>query len=448
VEALYVATPMLAAVGLVAFLVAKVWRRGGPVPLGELGVCYASAIFLYIIVPLGGYLLDGMHYTDVNDFRLHRHQPTPMEVAEIGWLYVIYFAAFVISYLRFRRGAEPRGWASEDARPAPISGRRVIVAVLVFLVLKAYLYFVQSYYNLSYTTYEEKLVIYRHLPLVLNQFTSLVSILATYTGIILIGVLFTNYRRYRLYILALVLFLVIPTVMVGHDRGPAVVVVLATFFYYHLMVRPVRLPVALAAMASVLIGFLFMGYIRSNFEGSGRSLQDRMTVASTLTHSNEFEACFATSYEVHRYAEEGKLPHPPWQVYASDFIALFPKQVLPFEKTDATKWYLDSFYPGLSDKNMSWGFGVIAESSIGLGIPELMFKGALIGFLFAQLHRLFCRRGNVFWIWALYIFVDVTCFRTLRASTFELLRSSLFYLAPALVLIQWFVVRRARMSSE
>jgi hypothetical protein len=194
-------------------------------------------------------------------------------------------------------------------------------------------------------------------------------------------------------------------------------------------VKPLKLKFLLPAGLLLLTAFLALGIIRDYKEAIDNSDVNR------LTTSNEFQAVYATAYDLEQRKMEGSLT-VPWQVYFNDFIALVPSQFLPFEKTDNGTWYLDVI--GMKGEGVGFSFGAVSESVVGFGWIELILRGALIGLTFALLHRWYSRRASRFWPLVIYTWLSVFSYLTFRGTSFYLLVLLVYRMVPAIILVELF----------
>jgi hypothetical protein len=80
-------------------------------------------------------------------------------------------------------------------------------------------------------------------------------------------------------------------------------------------------------------------------------------------------------------------------------------------------------------------FGVVAQAVIGWGFPELILRGAVLGLVFAAIHRWYVRRSTSLWVTASYLFLCVWSYYTVRATTFHIAYFVVYRLVPAIALM-------------
>ena len=114
-----------------------------------------------------------------------------------------------------------------------------------------------------------------------------------------------------------------------------------------------------------------------------------------------------------------------------DRYLVIPSQLLPFSKTDPAEWYLEVI--GAQGTGVGFMFGVMAQAVLGFDWIELAARGALLGLLFALLHRWYVRRARRFWPTLLYLFVGIWSYYTIRATTFYLLHFVVYQFVSIMV---------------
>ena len=409
-QALQVLLPAFAVVLLAALFYLSL-RGGASIAVIEIGTVYSAVVVLYAVVPLVAFVAIGMQYEITNDIRMYALQPTPDEIARIGWLYVLHLAGFVVAYRLVRGRARLR---FEWFRAAG----RVRIAALVALLLFLLIYFrlLALVFNLSAATYQETYLALARLPLFVAQVTNHFDGMRFVVLVALLVALFADFRKYRVWIaLALVAEAAVTFIRLG-SRTEFVLLFFGAAFLYHWLVRPIR-ERWLVAGAFVLIGlFQLAGVLRSGIladtgEGFVRS----------LAYTNEFEALFGNAFDVLRLKEDGLIRHLPVSFLLTDVFALVPQQLLPIEKLNPAGWYLSAFHPEAAAEGVGYAFGTIPESIVFGGSTEIVVRGALLGVLLAAVHRWCARQRRAFWPLVIYLWATLLVYQAFRNSTFCLL---------------------------
>src|SRR5262249_13224590 len=154
-----------------------------------------------------------------------------------------------------------------------------------------------------------------------------------------------------------------------------------------------------AGSTSLLFLFLVLGVLRS-YGGE-------LGATKVFRYSSEFESLFGNAFDIWRLKKTGIIGSLPATFYLSDFLALIPQQLLTIQKISPSVWYLNTFYPDLAASGVGLAFGSVSESLVGLGWPDLIVRGAVLGLLFGRIHALFTRRPGSFWVLAGYIWTCV-----------------------------------------
>ncbi len=428
-----VAMPALTVLAIGLLFILTLAELDSEVPIGEIGAFFVAAVTLYAVFPLVGYLLRDMSFTRQNDPRLYYYQPGPQEMGLQGWRYVAYLLPCAAAYL-MARGRTP---LRADPLEAPEPG--VFKAALVTTAALQILLFVYSlFYGVDAASYAEKAqataAMASQVPLGLLQVASHMGLAMITLKMLIMVILFEDYRKYRAAIWIWLLAEAVLSVLQLGARSPLIFVILSAVFLYHRQVRQIRFWPAAAMIAAALFGYQLFGLVRSFGTSS-------IAGFNLLTGPGEFESHFATGFDIVRRRNVGSLPPVPLQLYFGDFLALIPSQILPFQKWTGAVWYLDI----LNVRSTGYGltFGAIAESAIGFGWFDLVLRGAVLGSVFGWMCRWYARRGASFWVTALYLYLAVNCYNSFRSSSFYWIATLWLQVLPAYWFVRLFRHRRA-----
>jgi hypothetical protein len=195
---------------------------------------------------------------------------------------------------------------------------------------------------------------------------------------------------------------------------------------YHRLVKPVTFRTFFVLGALLLTAFLVAGSLRML-----QDLQASERPKNVLTTANEFQALFATAFDLYQMKENGSLPPVPWQIYAADFYLEIPSQILPFQKIDPSNWYIEII--GQSGGLTGFMFGVMSQAVLGLGWAELALRGFILALLLALLHRWYVRHATQLWPTLFYLFVAIWIYYTMRATTFWFVYYIVYRFLPVLL---------------
>lgn len=404
--------PMVVALLIALAFTGELWRRDRVLPLDEVGLWFAGAVTIYTAWPLFVFQIIGLEYTPFNDNRLFQIQPSPADVGRMGWWHVAFLSAFAITYLLVRR----RVPAAQRESPV-ISRSRLIMTLAVWLGAwgLSVLVSLQSSAPADSDSYAGGYAAVASLPLAVRQIMRLTSNVAFVVNLIFLVWLFSDYRKRRWIIWIWLGSQVVSIVLNPGARTGVMLSLLACFILYHLRVRHVR-PL-LAALFGILglVGFLVLGLLRAV-----GSLLGGAVVLPTLPLGGEFESLFANALDLYSRSTTGGIPPVPLGVYLADIVAPIPSQLLPFEKFDAANWYMGTFYPEAFEQGHGLAFGSMAQAVIGLGLPEVFIRGALLGVIFAAAFRIYRRRQRRLWVVVGYLWLTLWSYQSYRASTLAL----------------------------
>lgn len=432
-EERYILGPMLAMINASVWMLVKLWDRDRILPAFDAGVFCMAATLLYSIIPLLNFLAGGLEFTALSDSRLSSLHPTAMEVGAFAWRHVLYLVSFVFVYVL------ARGKGDVAIRPIRLPDRATRQTIFVlFLLFTAYFLVIQliagpvdteSYGEMVRASAQQT-----QLPLFVRQMNNYGQIMLFIfkLSILLILVSRCRFGSWRFLLFGwLSMEVALSLARMGSRTGTALFL-LAAGMLYHRLVKPFQLKFAIPAGLAFLTFFMAYGIARDI--GVENLLEMRYDV-KLFSVTNEFQAVFGTSYDLLNMRETGRL-EVPWQVYVNDIIQVFPpQQFVPFEKFDASSWYVNAI--GQSDTGSGYMWGVISQSIIGLDWIELIIRGALLGWILARVHRWYVRQSSGFFANLVYIWLCLWVYYTFRDTTFSLLARLLYGVLPALLLIQY-----------
>ena len=149
--------------------------------------------------------------------------------------------------------------------------------------------------------------------------------------------------------------------------------------------------------------------------------------------NNEFQVLFANACDLQATKDGLEIPG---QLYYSEILRLVPSRwqpLLPFPVVDPAEWYIDVL--GLRDSGVGLMFGVVAQAIIGGDWAELVLRGAVLGLVFAGIHRWYAIRSAGFWPTLFYLYLCIWSYYTVRATTFHVLYFVVYRFLPALIVL-------------
>jgi hypothetical protein len=426
-ELVPVIAPVIAmlSLGLVAYLLAA--QGDGTAPL-EVGTMYCAVVLIYGLYPLVAYLVLGGLYTPISDARLFGAQPDPETVGRLAWYYFIYLASFMVAYFATRRGAA----GSHVVVRQPLDSATLVSLVASVLALRAVLLVaIVMFADAAPDDYLATYTRFNHLPLLAQQLLAHASGMVLFLEIALMVVLAQQWLRFRWII---ILWIAAEFAMTAGGLGARTelfVLVLAALLARQLLFRRAR-TFTVAAIGSVaLVAFAALGVVRAL--GEFASEAGPLGVGS----ASEFDSLFANAYDIDRMTGSGEIDRAgiSGMIYFGDILALVPQQVLGTEKFSVATWYVTTYYPEFADAGGGLAFGAIAESLAGAGIVDLVWRAALVGFLFGWAHRYVMLHPATTWRTALYVWLVCFSYQAFRSTTLALLPVIFFRVLPGMGMI-------------
>jgi hypothetical protein len=383
----------------------------------EIGLVYLAMAFAYAVVPAVKFVALNVHipvgYDGLNFASL---SPSPYQIGVHYWRHVLFFSGVALGFLVLRLQPMPR--------PAPVrapsyrSGTTIAILAATIVGCAA----VETLLSAPVSTYIEHYTRFDHLPWSLRQFAKLAIVVRSGGYFVLLGLMFSDYPKYRRLI-----FIVVP-VLCGYEiwysmgsRILGATILLAAFAFYNLRVKPVRVLHGVAVMGFLALAFSAVGLVRSFGNDLGAALQS--VAEDNIGRGDEFDAVFATSFHIYSERNRGTLPDRNWWMFAHELIALVP--FVDHTTDNPQYWYARHYFPDAPVPPTT--MGVIAESGLWGGEFDLFVRSLINGALFAGLTRWYLRRRQKWWALTVYVYCYANCILTLKYSV--------FYLAPPLLRI-------------
>jgi hypothetical protein len=277
-------------------------------------------------------------------------------------------------------------------------------------------------------SYEESYLMYRGLPLVLQQVLNHLNGMIFTLEILIMLLLVRNFHQYKRWILGWVCFQIASLFVTGVGSRTELLVILMAFgVSYHYWVRPIKMRVALIVGTVGLLLFMSLGIVRGL-----RELNTDNGI-NPLGYANEFEIVLGNAYDISHIRTGGEAKDIFPQFYLSDFFNLVPQQFLPFKKIDLAYWYVNGFYPDFAEGGGGLAFGAIPESMLGLGWVDAIWRGALVGVVFAWLYRRVLNGKQSIWSVGFYTWVLVFSYQCFRGTTFLLVPRAFYQFLSVVV---------------
>jgi hypothetical protein len=406
---------------------AYVARRDGQPPADDIGIVWLFVMALYATIPPLAWWLQGAYYGASANPRLYVLEPTAGEVCEVLQISLAYVVAFAFAYVATRR----RTTLSPRVECPRIDAGKLIVAAAIVLLFKAVMLVLRLRGVVRASdSYIDSYVSMNELPIVTRQLIKIGSGIATIAQLVfLVGLL--QRPRLRVVVAAYVLALLLSFDPEG-ARTAVVTGLLAAAVAWHVLVRPIRARWWLAAITVGILAFLALG-ARRGFESSHGS-------ALLSLNLGEFDSLWANNLEL--LADKAHhWTHVPFTTRFGELWAFVPSQLLPFEKTSLSIWFVDTFQHDYAQQGGGFAFGAVAQAVIGGGIIEALLRGALLGWIAGRLVRWHRTPTRAWWHLPLYLYLLVTAYESVRDTTFSELGNLVQIVIPALFVI-WLIGRQ------
>lgn len=427
-----VVLPLVSLLVLAVIYVAMMIRRERRVPVFELGSMFVLAVTAYGAVPLMNYLAGGLVWQTYADPRLANYAPSPGEVGAFAWQHVALLASFIVAYSWMRKGSRRL-----TRMPLAIDRPTITAIVAIWLGLVVYFWVMARFFGLSYDQSYANMTagigpgLGENLPLIVRQVSHNLHGMLTVEKQLMLIILISGWStvRNRVFVVLLLGFEVSMILTRFYGRTELMILLLTAAVLYDLFVRPLSMKVVVGTVVMALVTAVLYGAVRDAVVTRSLGGTADAALPSLATNNNEFQVLWANAFDLHKRRELGTL-EVPWQIYVSDLYIMIPSQLLPFEKIDPSLWYIDV----LGDHSgMGYMFGILAQAAVGWGWIELVLRGAFLGLLLAGVHRWYTWHQRSFWSTALYAFILVWLFYSVRSTMLYWMYFVLYSFVPTML---------------
>lgn len=409
-DQMYIIRPILAAIAVfVAFsYILKIQVHTNL--LGEIGFIYLSFALVYTIIPaIKFFALDFNFPLDFDGFNFAVLSPQPEELGIHFWRHVLFISSVAAGFLLVRGRSVQRSPLNEK------SERRYDRVITILLALMICCFCVLILLSAPVTTYYEHYSRFDHLSWPLRRVVYLCLIVKSDGYFVLMALMFSQYRKYRIFI-----FIIVPIVCAYEvvfslgSRIVAFTILLAFLGFYNFRVTPISLKKGIVSLVALVFLFSVIGILRL----STNTMEATQEVISNKTiKASEFESVYCTGFHLYFERSQGTLPSRDWKMFVYELRALIP--FIDHTTYHPQYWYARNYF---SDKALPpTTMGVIAESGIWGGEFDLFLRGLINGVIFALLTRWFMRRREKWWTLTIYIYCYAMCIMNIKYSLFYLL---------------------------
>ena len=423
-EQMYIMRPLLASGAVFSIFSYVLWFRVRANIFGEIGFIYMALALAYTILPGITFLPMGFNFQygfDGQNFYVA--SPQPEELGMHFWRHVLFIAGVATGYLAVRGGALPLKPSNKNST----CRNGGIIAILIAIV--GCCIFAVTLLSAPVTSYIEHYTRFDNLSWPLLHFVYLCLIFKSGGYFVLMALLFSQYRRYRILI-----FILVPTLCAYESiyslgsRIETLTILLAFIGFYHYKVTPISMKKGIVYLSLLAVLFSGIEFARS-YDYSLENVQYAATNEG-IKQASEFGAVYNTSFHLYAERAQGNLPPRDWQMFFYEFISLIP--FLDHTTYHPQYWYARNYFP--IEVVPPQTMGVLADSAIWGGEFDLLIRSLLNGAIFALLTRWFLRRRDKWWALTIYIYCYATCIMTLKYSVLYQLTPLIRIIVPTLLL--------------
>ncbi len=405
VEQMYIIRPALVACAVFIVFCYILGSRVGTYLIGDIGFIYLGISLAYTIFPAIKFLMIDLNFpVDFDAINFAVLSPQPVDLGRHFWRHMLFISGVATGYLAVRGRSVPLKALEAEA------DRRYGRIIAIFIIIMVTCICIVTSLSTLPTRYVEHYIRFDHLSWPLRQFVNLCLMFKSGGYFVLMGLIFSQYRRYKILIFIFVpIFCAYEIIYSLGSRIVAFAILLAVLGFYHFRVNPISLKKGIAFL--IILAFIFSGIAIIRSASYGLENYDN-TMQENEIRASEFEAVYCTSF--HLYAERGQHTLPPrdWQMFFYEFISVIP--FIDHKKYHPQYWYARNYFPEAIVPLTT--MGVIADSAIWGGEFDLISRSLINGAIFALLMRWFLRRREKWWALIVYIYCYATCIMVLKYS--------------------------------
>lgn len=395
---------------LIVFMsIRRVTRMAGSVPLDNPGIILLLVLLIYVTLPPLFWLLQGGEYISILSGRLYAWQPTYDEQLYLTLLGFSFMLALVIAQWQYQ--STKHLWTQSYTQFIP---KRIFYICLILIFSR---YLVTTTLQLAGViriadSYGDSYRAIQELPLALGQLLNILGGISLFAKIVALVWLFQRWQSHKQWIYVFLVFTLISIDPAAGRSGTFLTLFTCLILWNKYVRRLSNKQFALIGLLGLLAFFalgLFRGLSASGIGLTGLGPFD--------TGLGEFDGLWGNAIELRREALAGLKISA--QLYFSEFYSPIPSNILPFDKLSYSIWYLDEFYPEYKAAGGGNMFGLLAQLSIGFGLPEAAIRGLMFGWFLGWLTS-YLNRDKNWWSFPALVYVTIMIFYTVRNSTFSI----------------------------
>ncbi len=403
--------PLILVLLVYLFFLKRLYRIAGKNLFCDLGFVSMSLLEIYTIAPgiAIAYGLVNPDYDTSALFGLLSNNKS--ELILNFWRHLLFIFCFAVGYISYRGKENITLYENINK-----SFHYTIVALISIIILNSlFLSILSAPVNDYYDNYTR----YNHLPVLLQISASVFIRFKAGFYIILITLMFFDYKRYKNLISISIILICTYELIYSHGaRIYIFITLLQSFFLYNYFVEIVSLRRIVFFILILVLLFSAIEVLRLN-NLNLKDAKEQYSEGKVSITPGELSALYLPSFHLYSERYSGQLPKREWQMFFYDFIS-------PFTLNSSTRWnimywYARNYFPESEFPPLT--IGPIAESAVWGGEIDLFFRGLVNGLFFAYIVRWFLKRKQKWWAVVVYAFCFSYSVITLKYSVF-------FYFTP------------------
>ena len=400
-------------------------KKDKSAPIDDIGVFWTATLALYTTLPVFSWILQGYTYISPLNPRLIEYQPSIQDVNYLLLIAVSYSLGFAIFFSFFRRKINKLEIGGFKQINSPI----ILVALGILLFTKLVLFSSVILFGIqSADSYIDQYRVIQEAPLVIRQILKYLLAFQSLAIIIILISIFQNWKKSKIYFLFFLLFTLFSFDPEG-GRASIATTILAILFLWHVLIKKISSRVWISFSIIGIILFLAFGLLRGV-----QNLSDYNLTGEDNPGVGEFDAIWSNAVHLNAEKKKGNV-NVPFTVRFGEFWEFVPSQILPFNKSSMSIWYLDTYYSEYKEQGGGWAFGALSQAVIGFGPIEGFIRGGILGALYGFFMFWYRKSKNLWWSLPFYLSIYLFSFMSLRDTTFQQLSSLIQNTLPGLFLI-------------
>lgn len=401
-------------------------KRERKFPADDIGMIYMLILVFYGTFPPLLWVLQGGEYTSIFSGRLLNYQPSTADVFTLSFIVLGYAVGFSSIYLNFHNRIP-----IQDKLSIVFIKNKYLIASIYIVICSVFfsLYLSSSNTIERADSYIDQYRVIQELPLLLRQLIKMFGGISAVAKLVVMVALLQRWPKNKI-----LFYFYIGSVLLSFDaegsRAAVVTGLFSVLLGWHILVSPISSFKWLSIGFFGFILFLALGVLRGVESGAGILL----TLNFNDFSFGELDSIWANGVELLQESRNGQV-EIPFHIFFGEFYSFIPSQLLPFEKSTFSDWYLSRFHAEYRDQGGGWVFGAIPQAVVGGGALDALVRGGILGGLAVWLMRWYRSQNALWWYLPAYLFLLINVFQVMRDTTFRLFGDFVQIVFPAILLI-------------